>query len=189
MNCVTCHCVIEPWVVHAGRKGVKTTVIVSGTLQLFMAGDSLCKKYVVILPTPYTAVYFVAVSWKTSKEKYISLYSNYFNIYPTRCNFTQLILSGNCSTCFGWYHHPSSGAQTIESTASGTCHTVTATCRNRGRVGTGLSLPWVVYRFGWDCSLIQTCTPNSHLYRVTYTRCRIYIINSPDDGHMTVRNM
>ena len=33
-------------------------------------------------------------------------------------------------------------------------------------------------------SLIQTCTPNGHLYRVTYTRCRIDTINSPDDGHM-----
>ena len=31
-------------------------------------------------------------------------------------------------------------------------------------------------------SLIQTCTPNGHLYRVTYTRC-IDTINSPDDGH------
>jgi len=30
----------------------------------------------------------------------------------------------NCSTCFGWYHHPSSGAQTTASTASGICHTV-----------------------------------------------------------------
>jgi len=33
------------------------------------------------------------------------------------------------------------------------------------------------------CS-IQTCTPNGHLYTVTYTRCRIDTINSPDDGHM-----
>jgi len=47
----------------------------------------------------------------------------------------------------------------------------------------------LVCRFGWDCSLIQTCTPNSHLYRVTYTRYRINIINSPDDGHMAARNM
>ena len=53
----------------------------------------------------------------------------YSNIYPTRCNVTQYILSGNCSTCFGWYHHPSSGAQTTVSTASGICHTVTATSR------------------------------------------------------------
>jgi len=26
-------------------------------------------------------------------------------------------------------------------------------------------------------------------YRVTYTRCRIDTINSPDDGHMAARNM
>ena len=65
--------------------------------------------------------------------KFTLLYSN---IYPTRCNFTQFILSGNCSTCFGWYHHPSSGEETTVSTASGICHTVTATCFYRGRVGT-----------------------------------------------------
>jgi len=28
-----------------------------------------------------------------------------------------------------------------------------------------------------------------HLYRVTYTRCRIDTINSPDDGRMLARNM
>jgi hypothetical protein len=50
--------------------------------------------------------------------------SSYSNIYPTRCNATQFILSGNCSTCFGWYLHPSAGAQTTVSTASGICHTV-----------------------------------------------------------------
>jgi hypothetical protein len=43
----------------------------------------------------------------------------YSNIYPTRCNFTQFILSENYSTCFGWHHHPSSGAQTTASTISG----------------------------------------------------------------------
>jgi hypothetical protein len=36
-------------------------------------------------------------------------------------------------------HHPSSGAQTTVSTASGICHTVTAICRYRGKVGIGLS--------------------------------------------------
>jgi hypothetical protein len=50
-------------------------------------------------------------------------------IYPTRSNATQFILSGNCSTCFGWYLYLSSGAQTTVSTASGICHTVTASCR------------------------------------------------------------
>ena len=39
------------------------------------------------------------------------------------------------------------------------------------------------------CSLIQTSTLNGHIYRVTYTRCRINTINSPDDGHMAARNM
>jgi len=49
---------------------------------------------------------------------------HYSNIYPTRCNVTHFIFSGNCSTCFGWYHHPSSGAQKTVTTASGICHTV-----------------------------------------------------------------
>jgi hypothetical protein len=35
-----------------------------------------------------------------------------------------LFMSGNCCTCFGWYLHPSSGAHTTVSTASGTCQTV-----------------------------------------------------------------
>ena len=56
-----------------------------------------------------------------------------------------LFISGNCSTCFGWYFHPSSGAHTTVSTASGICHTVTAICRYRGRVGTDLSVLWVAY--------------------------------------------
>jgi len=38
-------------------------------------------------------------------------YSVYVNKYPTRCNYTPFILSVNCSGCFGWFLHPSSGAQ------------------------------------------------------------------------------
>jgi hypothetical protein len=56
-----------------------------------------------------------------------------------------LFISGNCSTCFGRYFHPSSGAYTTVSTASCICPTVTAICRYRGRVGTGLSVLWVAY--------------------------------------------
>jgi hypothetical protein len=33
------------------------------------------------------------------------------------------------------------------------------------------------------------CTPNGPLYKVTYTRCHIDTIDSPDDGHMAARNM
>jgi hypothetical protein len=60
------------------------------------------------------------------------------SIHPTRCNVTQFISFGNCSTCFEWYYHPSSKAQITVSTASGIYHAVTATCRYRGRVGNGL---------------------------------------------------
>ena len=49
-----------------------------------------------------------------------------------------LFISGNCSTCFRWYLHPSSGAHTTVFTVSGTCQTVTATCRCCGRFGTTL---------------------------------------------------
>jgi hypothetical protein len=40
---------------------------------------------------------------------------------------------------------PIIGSALILSTASGICHTVTAICRYRGRVGTGLSVLWVAY--------------------------------------------
>jgi hypothetical protein len=40
-----------------------------------------------------------------------------------------LFITENCSTCFGWYFHPSSGAHTTVSTASGICQTVTDICR------------------------------------------------------------
>ena len=42
----------------------------------------------------------------------------------------------------------------------------------------------LVCRLGW----IQTCILDGHLYRVTYTRCRIDKIDSPDDEHMAARN-
>jgi hypothetical protein len=35
----------------------------------------------------------------------------------------------------------------------------------------------------------QTCIRDGHLHRVTYTRCRIDTINSPDDEHMSARNI
>jgi len=47
----------------------------------------------------------------------------------------------------------------------------------------------LVCRFGWNCISIQTGTFDGHLHRVTYTRCRINTIDSPDDEHMGARNM
>jgi len=63
-------------------------------------------------------------------------YKIYFNIlpYPKRCNFTKFIYIWKLLYIFGWYLHPSSGAHTTVSTASGICHTVTATCRYRAGV-------------------------------------------------------
>jgi hypothetical protein len=37
---------------------------------------------------------------------------------------TEFILSDNCSTCFGRYYHPPSGAQTTVTTASGNLYTI-----------------------------------------------------------------
>ena len=52
--------------------------------------------------------------------------------------------------------HPSSGAHTTVSTASGICHTVTAICRYRGRVGTGVSVLWVAYATHSTLKLVPT---------------------------------
>jgi hypothetical protein len=72
--------------------------------------------------------------------------SNSISIYIQQdATLHTLFISGNCSTCFGWYFQPSPGAHTTVSTASGICHTVTTICRYRGRVGTGLSVLWVAY--------------------------------------------
>jgi len=38
-------------------------------------------------------------------------------------------------------------------------------------------------------SFTQTCTLDGHLHRVTYTKCRINTIDSPDDVHRGARNM
>jgi len=36
---------------------------------------------------------------------------------------------------------------------------------------------------------IYTCIPDGHLHTVTYARCRIDAIESPDDEHLVARNM
>jgi len=53
-----------------------------------------------------------------------------------------LFISVNCSTCFEWYLHPSSGAHVTIFTASGISKTVTATCCERdwtGNVNTAMT--------------------------------------------------
>jgi len=47
-----------------------------------------------------------------------------------------LCKSANCSTCFGWFLHPSSGAHITLSTVSGIIETVTVTCHECDWMGT-----------------------------------------------------
>jgi len=59
-----------------------------------------------------------------------SAHRKYIPIYIQQdATLHSLFISGNRSTCFWFYFHPSSGAHTTVSTASGICHTVGATCR------------------------------------------------------------
>ena len=46
-----------------------------------------------------------------------------YYINPNKMHMLQS-LSDNCSTCFGHYYHPSSGAQTTVTTESGNRYTV-----------------------------------------------------------------
>ena len=60
---------------------------------------------------------------------YGSVHRKYIPIYIQQdATLHSLFISGNCSTFFGWYLHPSSGTHTTVSTASGICHTVTTNC-------------------------------------------------------------
>ena len=77
----------------------------------------------------------------------------------------------NCSTCFGWYLHPSLGAHTTVFTVSVTCQTVTATCRY---CGTGLSVVWELYCFGTVADVSQ------QPYQVPDTVNTV--VCAPDDG-------
>ena len=76
-----------------------------------------------------------------------TLYGLFRYISNKMQRYTVYLFLEICSTCFGWYFHPSSGAHTTVFTASGTCQTVTSTCRYCGRVGnlefhlTGQQLP------------------------------------------------
>jgi hypothetical protein len=86
-----------------------------------------------------TSLTLILLMWRIGRANSIPIY------IQQDATLHSLFISGNCSICFGWYLHPSSEAHTTVSTAPGICHTVTAICRYRGRVGTGLSVLWVVY--------------------------------------------
>ena len=53
----------------------------------------------------------------------------------------EFILPVNCSTCFGWFLHPSSGAQTTVSTASGISQLLLLPVAIVGELGQQSQLP------------------------------------------------
>ena len=63
-----------------------------------------------------------------------------------------------------------------------------AMCPSSGELIVSIRHLIYVTLYRWP-SGVQVCTPDGHLYRVTYARCRIDTINPPDDGHMAARNM
>ena len=100
------------------------------------------------------------------------MHRKYIPIYIQQdATLHSLFISGSCCTCFGWYFHPSSGAHTTISTASGICHTVTAICLSRGRAGTvgGVRHPQHT-QTGSNSSTIAADSSNG----VTNTRCCRY---------------
>ena len=56
----------------------------------------------------------------------MSVHRNNILLYKSQqdAHVTEFILSENCSTCFGHYYHPSSGAQAIVTAASGNRYTI-----------------------------------------------------------------
>jgi hypothetical protein len=112
--------------------------------------------------------------------KYISIY------IQQDAMLHSLFIFGNCSAYFGWYFHPSSGVLTTVSTASGICHTVTAICRYRGRVETGVECAVGGVCHSNNITVLEYTTDTSH--KVTRGhRCKNG--GAPDDGHGGVRNM
>jgi hypothetical protein len=97
---------------------------------LFTSFGSHC-----LFATVFFVLTFILLMWRIGRApNSIPIYS----YIQQHAKSHSLFISGNCSTCYGWYFHPSSGAHTTVSTASGICHTVAAICRYHGRVGTDL---------------------------------------------------
>ena len=74
---------------------------------------------------------FLVYSFKViSKTTFVSI------IIQEDATIYSLFISANCSTCFGWYLHPSSGDHNTVSKVSDIIETVSATCRDSGWVRT-----------------------------------------------------
>ena len=84
--------------------------------QLFQRSFKLRYKMLFILRKIQSS--FKCIVYGSVHRKYISLY------IQQDATLHSLFISGNCSTCFEWYLHPSSGAHTTVSTESGICQVI-----------------------------------------------------------------
>ena len=65
------------------------------------------------------------MSYSTYIREALESYVRHIPIYIQQdATLHSLFISGNCSTCFGWYLQPSSEARTTVSKESGTCQSV-----------------------------------------------------------------
>jgi len=77
-----------------------------------------------------------------------------------------LFISVNCSTCFGWYLHPSSGAHVTVSTASGISKTIIETgCEH-----------------DWTGTLVQSCSQQVAVMVLLMPDAVVTVTRAPDDG-------
>jgi hypothetical protein len=82
-----------------------------------------------IFSTHLCIIYSNTVFPTTTRSMYMPI------IIQRNATIHSLFISVNCSTCFGWYFDPSSGAHVTVSTPSGISTNVTATCRERDWTG------------------------------------------------------
>jgi hypothetical protein len=141
---LSCHvkaCPLVVWLyLRNGVAGLFKVYTIFGRYDVNIAGLRPCQPLVSVFFC--VVLTFILLMWRTGRApNSIPIYS----YIQQDATLHSLFISGNGSTCFRWYFHPSSGARTTVSTASGICHTVTAICRYRGRYGTGLSVLWVAY--------------------------------------------
>jgi len=98
-----------------------------------------------------------------------------------------------CNTCYPvwmtvWYAGPYAAAY---QTKYNTCYSVWMTGMQEHML---LHTRWntiLAILCGWLSGMqsICSCIPESHLYRITGTKCRLDTVVSPDDGNMIARNM
>jgi hypothetical protein len=137
--------------------------------QFILSGKLLYMLRIVPPPVTRSAYNRICSIWYLSHRNcYLPLSWKSWNAQQDATSHS-LFYPENCSTRFGWYLRPSSGAHTTISTASGICHIVTATCRYRGRVGTPNKMQRHTVYFIWKSALHVTGgTSTLHQERIWY---------------------